>query len=105
MTTCIETGSCFPQLPTDVFSLYDTQYGTGFSLVMMALILGGITLAIYVRNRSLPMLTILGIYEFAAFGSIITSQYVSSQYQLLIYVTILGFATAVLMLIFRLVKE
>jgi len=103
--TCISTGDCYPTMPMDVFKLYDIQYGAGMSLVMMALIIAGITLAIYTRNRSLPMLTILGIYEFAAFGSIVTSHYVSSQYQILIYVTIMGFATGVIMLIFRLIKE
>src|SRR3990172_4274304 len=105
MVTCIESGTCYPEMPLDVFNLYDIQYGAPMSLIMMALIIGGITLAIYARNRSLPMLTVLAIYEFAVFSSIITSSYISSQYQILIYVTILGFATGVIMLIFRLVKE
>ena len=71
----------------------------------MAFIIGVITLAIYVRNRSLPMLTILGIYEIAAFGSILTNQVISTQYHLMTYVLILGSATAVIMLVLRLVKE
>jgi len=92
-------------MPLDVFEFYDIQYGAGMTLVMMALIIGGITLAIYARNRSLPMLTVLGIYEIAVFGSIITSQYIASQYQIMQYVLILGAATGAVMLVLRLVKE
>ena len=105
MVTCIESGTCYPEMPLDVFELYDIQYGVGMSLVMMALIIGGITLAIYARNRSLPMLTVLGIYEIAVFSSIITSQYIASQYQIMQYVLIMGAATACVMLVLRLVKE
>ena len=105
MTTCIEAFNCFPTQPMDIFNLYDIQYGPGMSLVMLGLILGGITLAIYIRNRSLPMLAILGIYEFAAFGAIITNRFVTSQYHIMIYVVILGAATAVVMVVLRLVKE
>lgn len=94
-----------PQNPLDVLNIFDVWFGTGFSLLAMALIIGVITIAIYVRNRSLPMLTILGLYEFAAFGSIITSKYFSSQYHILIYVTIFGGVTAAMMMILRLVKE
>jgi len=92
-------------MPLEVFEFYDIQYGAGMTLVMMALIIGGITLAIYARNRSLPMLTVLGIYEIAVFGSIITSQYIASQYQIMQYVLILGAATGAVMLVLRLVKE
>ena len=94
-----------PQNPLDVLNLYDVFFGTGMSLLVMALIIGIITMAIYVRNRSLPMLTILGIYEIAAFSSIITSKYISSQYQIAIYVLGIGVATAIVMLIMRMVKE
>lgn len=75
------------------------------TLIMMALILGMITMAIYIRTKSLPMLTVLGIYEIAAFSSIITSSYVSSQYHVMEYVLIFGCATAGLMMVLRLVKE
>lgn len=105
MVTCLEANLCFPQNPLDVLNLYDIQYGAPMSLIMMALILGGITLAIYVRNRSLPMLAILGIYEFAAFSSIILSKYISSQYHIMIYVTILAVASGIVMLVLRLIKE
>ena len=79
--------------------------GFGMSVVFMALIIGVITLAIYVRQRSLPMLAILGTYEIAVFSSIVTSQYVSSQYQIAIYIIGIGLATAVMMMILRMVKE
>lgn len=94
-----------PTNPLDVLNLYDVFFGTGMSLLVMALIIGIITIAIYVRNRSLPMLTILGIYEIAAFGTIITSHYISSQYQIAFYVLGIGIATAIVMLVLRLVKE
>lgn len=94
-----------PTNMADVLNLYDVWFGTGMTLLVMALIIGIITLAIYVRNRSLPMLTILGIYEIASFGSILTSNYFSSQYHTMEYVLFFGGATAVIMLILRLVKE
>ena len=105
MTNCIESMSCPPQNPLDVLNLYDIFFGTGMSLLVMALIIGIITIAIYVRTRSLPMLTILGIYEIAVFSSIITSKYISSQYNIAIYVLGIGVATAIIMLILRMVKE
>ena len=104
-TNCIETSTCMPQNPLDVLNLYDIFFGTGMSLLVMALIIGIITIAIYVRTRSLPMLTILGIYEIAVFSSIITSKYISSQYNIAIYVLGIGVATAIIMLILRMVKE
>ena len=94
-----------PTNPADVLALFDVWYGSGFTLAVMALIIGSITLAIYVRNRSLPMLTILGLYEVAAFSSILTSKYVSSQYHLMEYVLIFGVVTAIVMMVLRLVKE
>lgn len=104
-TNCIETGTCMPVNVPDVLNLYDVWYGSGMTIMAMALIIGIITVAVYVRNRSLPMLTVLGIYEIAAFGSILTSSYVASQYQFMQYVLIMGAATGVVMLVLRLVKE
>ena len=105
MTNCVESASCMPTNPLDVLNIYDVFFGSGMSLLIMALIIGIITIAIYVRNRSLPMLTILGIYEIAAFGTIMTSHYIASQYQIAIYVLGAGVATAIVMLILRMVKE
>ena len=105
--TCIENFACPPDLtqPMKVLDLYDIQYGAGMSLVVLGIVLGVITLAIYVRTRSMPMLVILGFYEIAAFASILTSKYISSQYHIMEYVIIFGMATAVTMLVLRLVKE
>lgn len=105
MTTCIESLSCIPQNPMEVLKLYDIQYGAGMTLVVMALIIGSITLAIYIRNRSLPMLAILAIYEAAVFGSILTAPIFASQYHIMVYVIIMAGATALVMVILRLVKE
>ena len=105
MVNCIENLSCMPVNPLDVLNIYDVWFGSGFTLVIMALIIGMITIAIYVRNRSLPMLTVLGIYEVAAFSAIITSRYISSQYHIMEYVMFIGGATAATMLVLRLVKE
>ena len=104
-SNCIELGTCMPTNPPDVLNLYDQWYGTGFTILAMAMIIGMITVVIYVRTRSLPMLGILGAYEIAVFSSIITSKYVASQYQIAIYVIGIALATAVTMMIMRLVKE
>lgn len=105
MTNCVESGQCMPQNPLDVLNIFDIWFGTGMSLMVMALLIGIITIGVYVRNRSLPMLAVLGIYEIAAFGAILTSKYISSQYHIMEYVIILGAATGAIMLILRLVKE
>lgn len=94
-----------PTNPLDVLNLYDVWFGSGMSLLVMALIIGVITVAIYVRNRSLPMLAILGLYEVAAFGAILSSKYFASQYQLIPYIVGFAGATALIMMILRLVKE
>lgn len=105
MTNCIESMSCMPVNPPDVLNIFDVWYGDGFTIMAMALIIGIITIGIYVRNRSLPMLAIIGIYEISAFSSIITSKYVSSQYHIMVYVLGIGIATAAVMAVLRLVKE
>ena len=51
MTTCIESLSCIPQTnPLEVFKAFDVTYGTGTTTIVMALILGVITMAIYTRT-------------------------------------------------------
>jgi hypothetical protein len=104
-TNCIESSSCMPVNPLDVLNIYDVWLGAGMSIFAMAFIIGVITIAVYVRNRSLPMLAILGLYEIAVFSSIITSKYLNSQYQIAIYVVAIAVATAIVMLVLRLVKE
>lgn len=105
MTTCIESISCLPTNPLDVFNLYDVTYGTGTSVVILALILGSITLAIYMRTKSLTMLAVLGIYEAATFGVLLTSHYISSQYQTMEWVVAFAAASGGVVMILRLVKE
>lgn len=105
MTNCIETQNCMPTNPLDVFNIFDVWLGAGFTLLILALILGTITLAIYIRNRSLPMLTILGLYEIATFGSILTSRYFASQYHYMIYALIFGGVSGLVIMYLRLVKE
>lgn len=105
MTTCIESIQCLPTNPLDVFKIYDVTYGTGTTIVVLALLLGSVTLAIYMRTKSLAMLTVLGIYEAATFGVLLTSSYISSQYQTMAWVVAFGAASAGVYMILRLVKE
>ena len=105
MVTCIEAGSCPPTTPVEVFHIYDVTYGTGMTTMIMALIIGTITVAIYLRNRNLPMLAILGIYEIGIFSTILTSSYISSQYNIAEYVIGLAVTSAVVMMVLRLIKE
>ena len=107
MTTCIESGAmnCLPTNPLDVFNLYDVQYGSGMGITMVSLLLGIIVMAIYLRTRSLAMLAVLGIDVFATFTTLLTSKYISSQYQIMEYVIILAATSAVLFMVMRLVKE
>lgn len=105
-TTCIESMTCIPSSsPLEVFHAFDVTYGSGMTLLAMALIIGTIEIAIYLRTRSLAMLSVLGIYTVAAFASIITSSYFSSQYHIMVFVVILGGASVGLMMILKLVKE
>lgn len=94
-----------PTNPLDVLNLFDVWLGAGFTLLIIALIIGTITMAIYIRNRSLPMLTILGLYEIGVFSSILTSKYFASQYHYMIYTLILGGTTALVFMVLKLVKE
>ena len=94
-----------PATPVAVFNAYDVTYGAGMTTMVMALIIGTITVAIYLRNRNLPMLAILGIYEIGIFSTILTSSYISSQYNIAEYVIGLGVTTAVVMMVLRLIKE
>ena len=104
-TTCIESISCLPQTPVGVLSLWDNQIGQGTSLIMLALILGSIEMAIYLRTKSLAMLSVLALYSIAAFASILTSPYIASQYHYTVYVIIFAVTSVAVMAIFKLVKE
>lgn len=105
MVTCIESLSCLPTNPLDVFELYDVTFGTGMTTVILALIVGITIMAIYMRTRSLALLSVLGIYSIATFSAMITSQYISAQYQIAQYVIILAVASVIVMMVLKLVKE
>lgn len=106
MTTCIETLSCIPSTnPMEVFHAFDVTYGTGFTTIVMALIIGVITVAIYMRTRSMAMLAVLGIYEIGVFSTILTSQLISSQYQIAVYIIGIAATTVFAIMILKLVKE
>ena len=104
-TTCIESLSCLPTTPTGVLALWDDQIGVGTSLIMLALILGAIEMAIYLRSKSLAMLSVLAIYSVAAFAAILTSPLIASQYHDIEYVVIFGATSVAVMAIFKVVKE
>lgn len=104
-TTCVESITCLPTTPVDVLKIWDMQIGQGTSLIMLALILGSIEMAIYLRTRSLAMLSVLALYSVAAFASILTSPYFASQYHYLVYVVIFSVTSVAVMAIFKLVKE
>ncbi len=104
-TSCIESMSCWPTNPLDVLGAFDTIYGAGTTLVVMALILGVIEMAIYMRTRSMAMLAVMGIYTIAAFGGMMTSPLISSQYHIAMYVIIIAVASVMVMMVLKLVKE
>ena len=107
MTSCVETGAmnCLPQNPLDAFNLYDQMYGAGMSITMVSLLLGIILVAIYLRTRSVAMLAVLGIDVLATFSTLLTSKYISSQYNIMEYVIILLAGSVIVFMILRLVKE
>lgn len=106
LVTCVENLSCIPTTsPLDVFKAFDATYGAPWTLIILALVLGIIEIAIYTRTKSLGMLAVLGIYTAATFASLITSPYVASQYHMIVYVVIFAFASIVVMMILKLVKE
>ena len=105
MTTCVENISCLPTNPLDVFNLFDVTYGAGATTIVLAMITGTIIAAIYLRTKSLALLSVLGIYSFAAFGSLMLSPYITSQYQTAVYVIIIAATSVFVMMVLKLVKE
>lgn len=100
MTTCVENLTCIPHFsPLEVFHAFDATYGTGMSIVVMALILGVIEVAIYMRTRSLGMLAVVGIYTLGTFGAMLTNTILQSQYHIAVYVIALAGTTVAAMAI------
>jgi uncharacterized membrane protein YcjF (UPF0283 family) len=105
MATCIETMSCFPEKPLDVFNLYKYQYGIDTSIIL-GLFVGIIITAIYLRTRSLAHLAVMSIYSFAVFSTMwINNTYLNEQYHTMLYVITVAIATVIVLAVLKLVKE
>lgn len=105
MTTCIESFSCFPAKILDVFDFYDIQYGIP-AVIIIALLVGMIIVAIYLRTRSLSHLIIMTMYAFAALSAMwVNDAWLEEQYHTAMYVLFIAIASVIVVLILRLVKE
>lgn len=103
--TCYESLSCPPSTPLGVLDIFDVQYGAGSSSAILAILIGSVTLSIYMRDKSLTMLTVLGIYDLTIFAGLLSQQYFAPQYQAaIVVVAITGASSAVVMLL-KLTKE
>jgi hypothetical protein len=103
--TCYESLSCPPHMPLDVLNIFDVEYGTGSSSAILAILIGSVTLCIYMRDKSLTMLTVLGIYDLTIFAGLLTQQYFDAQYQTAIVVVAIAGASSAVVMILKLVKE
>lgn len=105
MASCIETMSCFPEKPLDVFRFFEYQYSIP-TVVILALFVGIFIAAIYMRTRSLAHLIVLSVYSFAVFGTMWASDaFLEEQYQMVVYIIALAIASVVVLVLLRLVKE
>jgi hypothetical protein len=105
MATCVETFSCLPSGVMEVWRLYEYQYGIPVSVVL-GLLVGMIVLAIYVRTRSIVHLAVGGLYTIAAFSSMWAyNSFFEEQVKMAIYVIAVSVASAITLLVLKLVKE
>lgn len=105
MTTCIENFACFPTTPLGVFDFYEIQYGIP-AVIILGLLVGMIIVAIYLRTRSLTQLTVMAMYAFAVFSAMwINDSWLEAQYHTAVYVLALVIASAIVVMVLRLVKE
>ena len=103
--TCIETMTCFPTNPLDVFKFYEYQYGIP-TIVILALFVGMIIMAIYLHTRSLAHLAVMSIYSLSVFGAMfLNNTYLEQQYHMAIYIIMVVVASVIVMLVLKLVKE
>lgn len=103
--TCIETMSCFPTSPLEVFKLYEYQYGIPV-VVVLALFVGIIITAIYLHTRSFAHLAVMSIYAFSVFGAMwINDAFLEAQYHTAMYVIFAAVASVIVMVVLKLVKE
>ena len=103
--TCIETMTCFPTAPLDVFKFYEYQYGIP-TIVILALFVGMIVMAVYLHTRSLAHLAIMSIYSFSVFGAMfVNDAFLEAQYHTAMYVIMVIVASVIVMVVLKLVKE
>lgn len=103
--TCIETMTCFPTTPLEVFKFYEYQYGIP-TVVILALFVTIIIAAIYLHTRSLAHLAVLSLYSFAVFGSMFVNDvFLEAQYHTAMYVITAAIATVIVLVVLKLVKE
>jgi uncharacterized membrane protein YeaQ/YmgE (transglycosylase-associated protein family) len=102
---CAFQFTCFPDNPLAVFEIYSTVYGVP-NIVILGLVLGMIEGAIYLKNRSLTMLAILGIYTIAALGATAWNDpAISEQFDTVKYIIAFAIGTAILIMILKIVRE
>ncbi|QDI74082.1 hypothetical protein [Nitrosopumilus spindle-shaped virus] len=103
--TCIELMTCFPEKPLDVFKFFEYQYGMP-TVIFLALLVGIIIVAIYLRTRSLAHLAVMTIYSFAVFSTMwLNDAFLLEQYHTVMYVVALSIASVITMMVLKLVKE
>lgn len=108
-TNCVLESTCLNWLtdgnPLGALSLFKEFYGIP-NAVTLGLLLGIITGMIYVHQRSLVQLAVIGIYIIALVGGTFAAEaYVAPQYHNLLYVILLGISSAVIIFIVRLIRE
>lgn len=105
MVTCIETMTCLPEKPLEIFNYWLYQYGIPVPIIL-GLMIGMIIGAIYVRTKSLAHLAVMSIYAVSVFGAMLVNEaYVESQYHTVVYVIAVAMASVITMMVLKLVKE
>ena len=103
--TCVETLTCLPEKPLEIFNYWLYQYGIPVPIIL-GLIVGMIIGAIYVRTKSLAHLAVMSIYAVSVFSAMLLNEaYVESQYQSVIYIIAIAIASVITMMVLKLVKE
>ena len=104
-SSCPFQFTCFPSNPLDVFSIYNKIYGIP-DVVVLGIVLGLVEAAIYVKNRSLTMLAILGIYTITIMGASYWSQATTgTEFNLVQYIIAFAVGTAALIMVLKLLRE
>lgn len=102
---CVFQMTCFPSNPLGSFDVYYYVYGIP-KTVILGLIVGLCIAIIYLKNRSLTVLAILGTYSIAALGATWANEAsIAKQYGMALYVIVFAVATAVVILFLKVTKE